>query len=153
MADTRFSVLMGSASASISFRFGPQRKLVFKYVMSLIVEQRPVPQSNGKELAHLIHRLKVRMCEQSVRSSHLAHWHQGRGAETVFLSRRKFKQGFTDGLSEVDRAVDNLNKSGKLFNPPSRRESMPMMGVGRPMSEFGMLAKFYLSPLHSDHRL
>ena len=38
---------------------------------------------------------------------------------------------------EVDRALDNLNKSGKLFSGPSRRDSMPMMGGPRPFSEYG----------------
>ncbi|KAI5791850.1 hypothetical protein EDC01DRAFT_717485 [Geopyxis carbonaria] len=34
---------------------------------------------------------------------------------------------FGSQLDEVDRAVDNLVKSGKMFNAP-RRDSMPMMG-------------------------
>lgn len=38
--------------------------------------------------------------------------------------------------SEVDRAIDNLVKSGKLWNAP-RRDSMPMM-MGRPYPEYGM---------------
>jgi hypothetical protein len=38
--------------------------------------------------------------------------------------------------SEVDRAVDNLMKSGKLFNGP-RRDSMPVP-AGRHFSEYGM---------------
>jgi hypothetical protein len=29
---------------------------------------------------------------------------------------------------EVDRAIDNLVKSGKMFNMPGRRDSMPMGG-------------------------
>lgn len=37
---------------------------------------------------------------------------------------------------EVDRAIDNLVKSGKLWNAP-RRDSMPMM-MGRPYPEYGM---------------
>lgn len=41
-------------------------------------------------------------------------------------------------LPEVDRAVDNLNKSGKLFTPPvSRRDSLPTMGGARTFSDFG----------------
>jgi hypothetical protein len=36
---------------------------------------------------------------------------------------------------EVDRAIDNLVKSGKLWNAP-RRDSMPMM-MGRPYPEYG----------------
>ena len=39
---------------------------------------------------------------------------------------------------EVNRALDNLNKSGKLFSLPSRRDSMPMMGVPRAFSDFGV---------------
>lgn len=35
------------------------------------------------------------------------------------------------GVIEVDRAIDNLVKSGKMFNMPSRRESMPLGGAGR----------------------
>ena len=44
---------------------------------------------------------------------------------------------FTDVLVEVNRALDNLNKSGKLFSLPSRRDSMPMMGGPRAFSDFG----------------
>ena len=41
-------------------------------------------------------------------------------------------------FSEVDRAIDNLVKSGKMFNMPSRRESMPLGGAGRgAYPEFG----------------
>lgn len=39
-------------------------------------------------------------------------------------------------LSEVDRAIDNLVKSGKLWSAP-RRDSMPMM-MGRQFPEYGM---------------
>lgn len=45
---------------------------------------------------------------------------------------------FSPRFLEVDRALDNLHKSGKFFNNmPSRRESIPMMGVPRPYAEFG----------------
>lgn len=44
---------------------------------------------------------------------------------------------YTDILVEVNRALDNLNKSGKLFSLPSRRDSMPMMGGPRAFSDFG----------------
>jgi hypothetical protein len=48
-------------------------------------------------------------------------------------------------MEEVDRALDNLHKSGKFFNHmPSRRESIPMMGVPRPYAEFGMSSGFHL---------
>lgn len=42
-------------------------------------------------------------------------------------------------FAEVDRAIDNLVKSGKLWNAP-RRDSMPMM-MGRPYPEYGMLTR------------
>lgn len=38
---------------------------------------------------------------------------------------------------EVDRALDNLVNSGKLFNPSSRRDSMPVMGGQRPYADYG----------------
>ena len=44
---------------------------------------------------------------------------------------------FADVLLEVNRALDNLNKSGKLFSLPSRRDSMPIMGGARAFSDFG----------------
>ncbi len=40
-------------------------------------------------------------------------------------------------VKEVDRAVDNLVKSGKLFGMPSRRDSMPLVGAPRPYSDYG----------------
>lgn len=43
-----------------------------------------------------------------------------------------------DSGTEVDRALDNLNKSGKQFMGSSRRDSLPMMGGPRQYSEFGM---------------
>ncbi|CAF9939104.1 hypothetical protein IMSHALPRED_001206 [Imshaugia aleurites] len=43
---------------------------------------------------------------------------------------------FDDQIEEVNRALDNLNKSGKLFSPPPRRDSMPMMGGPRAFSDF-----------------
>ncbi|KAI9866313.1 MAG: hypothetical protein M1813_001435 [Trichoglossum hirsutum] len=42
---------------------------------------------------------------------------------------------FGSQFEEVDRAVDNLVKSGKLFGP-SRRDSMPVMGGPRPYPDF-----------------
>ena len=48
----------------------------------------------------------------------------------------------TETCTEVDRAADNLMKSGKMFGmmpgAPGRRDSMPMMGGPRSYSEFGM---------------
>jgi hypothetical protein len=40
------------------------------------------------------------------------------------------------GIEEIDRAVDNLVKSGKLFAGP-RRDSMPLM-MGRHFPDYGM---------------
>lgn len=43
--------------------------------------------------------------------------------------------------AEVDRAIDNLVKSGKMFNMPGagRRDSMPMVGASRTFpDQFGM---------------
>jgi len=54
---------------------------------------------------------------------------------------------FASQFEEVDRAIENLAKSGKPFGPgfpptpmgANRRESMPMMGGGpRPYPDFGM---------------
>lgn len=46
--------------------------------------------------------------------------------------RRRYQEQQADGLiTEVDRAIDNLSKSGKMFPNmpgPGRRESMPMSG-------------------------
>lgn len=55
-----------------------------------------------------------------------------------FPHRRRCGAWLSNGDVEVDRALDNLTKSGKLFAPPSRRESMPMIGGPRPYSDFGM---------------
>jgi hypothetical protein len=43
---------------------------------------------------------------------------------------------FSSQFDEVDRAIDNLVKSGKLWTAP-RRDSMPM-AMGRPYPEYGM---------------
>jgi hypothetical protein len=56
------------------------------------------------------------------------------------LSNRKHDEHNEQWLTfgkEVDRAIDNLVKSGKLWNAP-RRDSMPMM-MGRPYPDYGML--------------
>ncbi|PGG98598.1 hypothetical protein AJ80_09507 [Polytolypa hystricis UAMH7299] len=42
---------------------------------------------------------------------------------------------FSSQFDEVDRAIDNLVKSGKLFNMIPRRDSVPVM-VGRPYAEY-----------------
>lgn len=36
-----------------------------------------------------------------------------------------------NGYTEVDRAIDNLVKSGKMFGMSGRRDSMPMSGAAR----------------------
>jgi len=43
-------------------------------------------------------------------------------------------------MIEVDRAIENLFKSGKIFNMPPRRDSVPLGAVpGRGFPEFGKL--------------
>lgn len=60
--------------------------------------------------------------------------------------------------TEVDRALENLAKSGKPFGPGfpptpmgnARRESMPMMGGGpRPYPDYGTQPRI-LTPVHTD---
>ncbi|KAL8996809.1 MAG: hypothetical protein Q9169_003778 [Polycauliona sp. 2 TL-2023] len=50
---------------------------------------------------------------------------------------RDENSAFDMQLEEIDRALDNLNKTGKQFGGPSRRDSMPMMGGPRQYSEYG----------------
>ncbi|EEA29000.1 hypothetical protein TMatcc_002641 [Talaromyces marneffei ATCC 18224] len=54
---------------------------------------------------------------------------------TSSVSQRDDSSAFSSQFDEVDRAIDNLVKSGKLFNGP-RRESMPMMMMGRHFPEY-----------------
>lgn len=44
---------------------------------------------------------------------------------------------YANSTPEVDRAIDNLVKSGKLFGMPTRRDSMPLVGAPRPYSDYG----------------
>ncbi|KAL9103180.1 MAG: hypothetical protein Q9163_001746 [Psora crenata] len=44
---------------------------------------------------------------------------------------------FNNQMEEVDRAYENLAKSGKVFNMPPRRDSMPMMAGPPPFTDFG----------------
>ncbi|KAJ5602991.1 hypothetical protein N7537_005947 [Penicillium hordei] len=50
------------------------------------------------------------------------------------VSQRDDTPAFSSQFDEVDRAIDNLVKSGKLWNAP-RRDSMPMM-MGRPYPDY-----------------
>ncbi|KAJ5908275.1 hypothetical protein N7495_000957 [Penicillium taxi] len=50
------------------------------------------------------------------------------------VSQREDSPAFSSQFDEVERAIDNLVKSGKLWNAP-RRDSMPMM-MGRPYPEY-----------------
>ncbi|KAJ5673123.1 hypothetical protein N7507_002250 [Penicillium longicatenatum] len=50
------------------------------------------------------------------------------------VSQREDSPAFSSQFDEVDRAIDNLVKSGKLWNAP-RRDSMPMM-MGRPYPDY-----------------
>lgn len=56
------------------------------------------------------------------------------GASSV--APREEATAFSSQLEEVDRAIENLFKSGKIFNMPVRRESMPMGGPGRVYPDF-----------------
>jgi len=49
---------------------------------------------------------------------------------------REDQSAFASQIEEVDRAIDNLVKSGKMFNMPGRRDSMPMAGPSRNLPEF-----------------
>ncbi|KAL4792375.1 hypothetical protein BDV19DRAFT_380889 [Aspergillus venezuelensis] len=71
-------------------------------------------------------------------SSRQASWEQPvppsrSGSSSV--SQRDDIPAFSSQFDEVDRAIDNLVKSGKLWAAP-RRDSMPMM-MGRPHPEYG----------------
>ncbi|KAL9136793.1 MAG: hypothetical protein Q9175_002003 [Cornicularia normoerica] len=57
-------------------------------------------------------------------------------AGTSSASQHDDMVAFDIQIEEVNRALDNLNKSGKLFSSPSRRDSMPMMGGPRAFSDF-----------------
>ncbi|SLM39771.1 hypothetical protein LPUS_10384 [Lasallia pustulata] len=50
--------------------------------------------------------------------------------------QREELSAFGTQLEEVDRALDNLVNSGKLFNPSSRRDSVPIMGGQRPYADY-----------------
>ncbi|KAJ5495125.1 hypothetical protein N7539_000241 [Penicillium diatomitis] len=50
------------------------------------------------------------------------------------VSQRDDSPAFSSQFDEIDRAIDNLVKSGKLWTAP-RRDSMPMM-MGRPYPEY-----------------
>lgn len=53
------------------------------------------------------------------------------GTSSVVL--REDLNAFATQIEEVDRAIDNLMKSGKMFPAPGRRESMPVVGgIPRP---------------------
>ncbi|KAJ9295501.1 hypothetical protein DTO271G3_5957 [Paecilomyces variotii] len=54
------------------------------------------------------------------------------GASSV--SQREESTAFSSQFDEVDRAIDNLVKSGKLFSAP-RRDSMPLM-MGRHFTDY-----------------
>ncbi|KAI4110811.1 MAG: hypothetical protein LQ339_001087 [Xanthoria mediterranea] len=58
-------------------------------------------------------------------------------SSTNSIVPRDENSAFDIQIEEVDRALENLNKSGKQFMGPSRRDSMPMMGGPRQYSEFG----------------
>jgi hypothetical protein len=48
---------------------------------------------------------------------------------------REDSTAFSTQIEEVERAIDNLVKSGKMFSMPGRRDSMPMVGAPRAFPE------------------
>lgn len=60
------------------------------------------------------------------------------GGRAILLASRGIWIMANELFSEVDRAVENLYKSGKVFNnTPSRRESLSMTAQGRGFPEYG----------------
>jgi ABC-type phosphate transport system substrate-binding protein len=58
---------------------------------------------------------------------------------TAQLGKPEDPAAFGSQIDEVDRAVDNLVKSGKMF-PQARRDSMPMLGPrGFPVEPHGIV--------------
>jgi hypothetical protein len=56
-------------------------------------------------------------------------------------------------MIEVDRAVDNLVKSGKMFNIPGRRDSAPLGGPPRDFTQqYGMQHLHHLDNSTHTHR-
>ncbi|RAL64868.1 hypothetical protein DID88_001464 [Monilinia fructigena] len=56
---------------------------------------------------------------------------------TSSVVQREDSTAFSTQIEEVDRAIDNLVKSGKMFNLPAggRRDSMPLVGPSRTFPE------------------
>jgi hypothetical protein len=54
------------------------------------------------------------------------------GRHVRFSRTTKLTYGY---ITEVDRAIDNLVKSGKMFGVTGRRDSMPMSGAARSFPE------------------
>ncbi|OJD18765.1 hypothetical protein AJ78_01236 [Emergomyces pasteurianus Ep9510] len=54
---------------------------------------------------------------------------------TSSTSQRDDAAAFSSQFDEVDRAIDNLVKSGKLFNAIPRRDSVPLM-MNRPYADY-----------------
>jgi hypothetical protein len=46
----------------------------------------------------------------------------------------------TDAVAEIERAVDYLVKSGKLFAPGPRRDALPPLAGGRPYGDHGTVS-------------
>lgn len=67
----------------------------------------------------------------------------GSCVEELYLITVIVRYGMSTNIDpEVDRALDNLVNSGKLFNPSSRRDSMPVMGGQRPYADYGINHQF-----------
>ncbi|KAJ5619196.1 hypothetical protein N7510_003180 [Penicillium lagena] len=70
----------------------------------------------------------------SPRVQDLVNTHTSGATGSSSVSQREDSPAFSSQFDEIDRAIDNLVKSGKLWNAP-RRDSMPMM-MGRPYSDY-----------------
>ncbi|EER27370.1 hypothetical protein D8B26_006574 [Coccidioides posadasii str. Silveira] len=66
---------------------------------------------------------------------------------TSSTAQRDDSPAFASQFDEVDRAIDNLVKSGKLFNSMPRRESVPLM-MGRPYDYDGRMIGGMGPPRH-----
>ncbi|OJD26095.1 hypothetical protein ACJ73_02533 [Blastomyces percursus] len=68
---------------------------------------------------------------------------------TSSTSQRDDAAAFSSQFDEVDRAIDNLVKSGKLFNAIPRRESVPLM-MNRPYPDYDARMMNVMPQRHSS---
>ncbi|BAE62361.1 unnamed protein product [Aspergillus oryzae RIB40] len=73
-------------------------------------------------------------------------YYEPQGWQAPAARQVSWEQPVPPSRSEVDRAIDNLVKSGKLWSAP-RRDSMPMM-MGRPFPEYDPRVSNTMSQRH-----